>query len=161
VSKTRFVSHGEDGFWAYDVALGILLKHVADVAEPLVGNLRTAWLKEAVHTWRVAALLYSLEIEETWSPAEKEVFIDLVRQACELLKKREMIPAEEIAAWPILDDLRIFPRGATEVATAPVIELGTAIVELVQGSLPPAPINTWWCFGFPDGRTTIRRGDVS
>jgi hypothetical protein len=41
---------------------------------------------------------------------------------------RTSIPGEEIVAWPLLDDLRIYPRGATEVLTVPVIELGHGLI---------------------------------
>lgn len=157
VSKTQFVSHKGQGFWAYDVALGVLLKHLVDVAEPLVGAPDTAWLKEAVYSWRLAAVLHGLQIEDAWSAEQKAIVIELVGQACDVLQQREKIPADEITAWPIIDDLRIFPRGAKEVYTAPVVELGRAIVDLIHGTLPEAPVGTWWCFGTPAGRTTIKK----
>jgi hypothetical protein len=39
----------------------------------------------------------------------------------------ESIPAEEIVSWPLADELRIFPRGAKENLTAPLIEPGRAV----------------------------------
>jgi hypothetical protein len=60
-----------------------------------------------------------------------------------------------MVAWPLLDDLRIFPRGATEVFTAPVVELGKAIIALVRRELPEAPYGKTWFYGTPDGRRTI------
>jgi len=45
----------------------------------------------------------------------------LAEQACKKLATRESIPAEEIVVWPLMDQLRIFSRGAKEVLTAPVI----------------------------------------
>jgi hypothetical protein len=157
MAKTHYIQYRGDGFWAYDVAQGILLKHLADLAEARAGEAGLSWLKEAAHSWRVGAVLYGLWIEESWSAQQMTVFVDLVRQACKILEAKEKIPAEEITSWPMVDDLRIFPRGAKEVSTAPVVELGRAIISLIEGSLPPAPVGTWWCFGFPEGRTTIRK----
>ncbi|HKV95735.1 MAG TPA: hypothetical protein VJW20_24550 [Candidatus Angelobacter sp.] len=49
----------------------------------------------------------------------------------------------------ILDDIRIFTRGATEVFTAPIVELGRAIIALVRGELPEAPKGQILLYGAP------------
>ncbi len=161
VSKTQYVSYRDRGFWADDVALGVLLKHLIDFAEPRVAGSDADWLTKAVSWWRVVAGLgggsYGLEIDQAWSPKQLAVFVDLMNQACDLLEQREKFTAEEITAWPILDDMRLSPRGAKEIFTAPIVELGRAIVALVNGSLPEAPAGTWWIFGTPEGRGTIRK----
>ena len=56
------------------------------------------------------------------------LFVALAEDACARVATRTSIPAGEIVAWPLLDDLRIYPRGATEVLTAPVIELGHGLI---------------------------------
>ena len=86
-----------------------------------------------------------------WSAAQKRDFIVLAEDASARLAKRASIPAEEITGWHLLDDLRIFPRGATEMLTAPVVELGRAIIELVSGELPGAPVGKFWFYGIPTG----------
>ena len=53
--------------------------------------------------------------------------IKLAEAACKKLATRELIPAEEILSWPLADELRIFPRGAKEILTAPVIERGRSV----------------------------------
>jgi len=50
--------------------------------------------------------------------------------------------------------MRIHPRGASEVATGPVVELGRAIIALVRGDLPEAPKGEAWFFGVPPGSST-------
>ena len=55
----------------------------------------------------------------------------------------------------MLDDMRIFPRGAKEVETAPVIELGRAIITMMSGELPEPPEGTIWLYGTVKGRDTI------
>jgi len=160
MSKTHYVEYRSDGFWGYDVAQGILLKHLADLAEARAEELGLSWLKEAAQSWRAGAVFYGFAsscIKESWSAEQMAVFVDLVGEACEILAAREKIPAEEITLWPMVDELHIFPRGAKEVFTAPVVELGRAIISLIEGSLPAPPAGTWWCFGFPEGRTTIRK----
>ena len=159
MSRTMFVEYRGCGFWAYDVAMGIFLKHLIAVAEPLAATSNGAWIAEAVTRWRVNAVIsdFGLHIDEEWSAEQIDIFIGLAEQACSLLGARDRISADEITAWPILDDMRIFPRGATEVLTAPVVELGKAIIAVANGTLSPAPAGTWWLFGTPEGRDTIRR----
>jgi hypothetical protein len=99
---------------------------------------------------------FGLTLGEEWSSAQRHIFIELADAACKKLATRESIPVEEIASWPLKDDLRIFPRTAKEVLTAPVIELGRAIIALVSGELPRPPEGEAWFYGTPTGRSTIR-----
>jgi hypothetical protein len=155
VSKTQFVSYSKNGFWAYDVALAIFLKHLIDAAE--ASDLaESPWLSDAIPWWRTVACIsdYGLTLGEGWSEAQHKTFIALAEDACQRLSNREAIPAKEIVAWPLLDDQRIFPRGATEVATRPIIELGRAVIALVSGTLPEPPTGTAWLYGTDGGRRT-------
>src|SRR5262249_22499838 len=45
MSKTHYIQYRGDGFWGYDVAQGILLKHLADLAEARAGEPGLSWLK--------------------------------------------------------------------------------------------------------------------
>jgi hypothetical protein len=85
-----------------------------------------------------------------------QTFIALVEQACAAVGARNSIPAEEVVRWTFVGDLRISPRGAKEVLTAPVVELGRAMIALLLGELPEAPKGEAWFYGTPDGRSTIR-----
>lgn len=119
-------------FWACDVAAGVFLKHLIDEAEASE-QAGEAWLSEAVSDWRAQAAIaeFGFTLKEQWSSAERQTFITLAERACKKLATRQSIPAQEIASWPLVNELRIFPRSATEVLTAPIIELGHAIVECV------------------------------
>ena len=158
MTATQYVEYENRGFWAYDVALGVFLKHLIDAAETS-GQAETAWLATAISSWREVACFsdYGLTLGAGWSAAQKRDFIALAEDASAKLAKRASIPAEEITGWRLLDDLRIFPRGATEVLTAPVVELGRAIIELVSGELPEAPDGKFWFYGTPTGRQTLGR----
>jgi hypothetical protein len=103
---------------------------------------------------------YGLTLEEEWSSAQRQTFIELAEAACKKLATRESIPAEEIVSWPLADELRIFPRGAKEILTEPVIELGRAIIALVSGDLPESPEGEAWFYGTPTGRSTIRKSGI-
>lgn len=157
MSKTRFVTYSKCGFWAYDVALGVFVKYLLDAAQES-GDANSPWLSEAVASWRVCAVVSDLgfTLDENWSADQKKTFVALTEQACAALESRKSIPAEEIVSWAFVDDLRIFPRGATEVLTAPVIELGRAMIALLRSELPEAPKGEAWIFGTPAGRSTIR-----
>jgi len=155
VSRTKYIRSGSRGFWAYDVALDVFLKHLIDVAEAS-DQAKTEWLSAAIESWRVACIPdYGLELDPGWSPAHRQTFVALAEEASARLAQRASIPAEEIVGWRVLDDLRFYTRGDTEVVTAPVVELGRAIVALVSGELPEAPSGTVWLFGTPEGRQTI------
>jgi hypothetical protein len=158
VSQTFYVEYRECGFWTYDVALAIFLKHLIDAAMPRAASPGGEWLARAISDWQITAVVpdCGTVINETWSEEQIDTFIELTEQACNMLEGREKIEAEEITAWSMLDDLRIFVRGATEVCTAPVVELGRAMIALVKGELPTAPHGTAWFYGTPRGRETIR-----
>jgi hypothetical protein len=155
VSKIKFVKYATHGFWAYDVALDIFLKDLIDAAEE--SDQTTApWLSNAISSWRVSCIPdLGLTLDASWSGAQRQTFVALAEDACARLAKRSSIPADEIVSWPVLDDLRIFPRGETEVLTAPVVELGRAIIALVWGELPQPPSGKIWLYGTPTGRQTI------
>jgi len=144
-------------FWAYDVAAGVFLKYLIDEAQ-VSEHVDEPWLSEAVSHWRVqdAITECGLALEEQWSSTQRQVFIELAEAACKKLATRDSIPAQEITSWPLTDELRIFPRSATEVLTAPIIELGHAIIALVSGNLPRPPKGEAWFYGTPTGRSTIR-----
>jgi hypothetical protein len=157
VSATQFVRYAGRGFWAYDVAVGVFLKYLLDAAEKS-GEAHNPWLSEAISNWRVWAVIsdFGFILDEHWSPEERKTFVALAEQACAAIASRNSIPAEEIVSWPFVDNLRIFPRGTKEVHTAPVVELGRAMVALLLGELPEAPKGEAWFFGTPDGRSILR-----
>jgi hypothetical protein len=157
VSKTQPVTFADRGFWAYDVALGVFFKYLIDAAQAS-GEANTPWLSEAVSAWRVWAVIsdFAVRFDEDWSAEQRKTFIALAEEACAALAARDSISAEEIVTWPFVDDLRIHPRGAKEVLTAPVVELGRAVIALIRYELPEAPKGEAWIFGTEAGRSTIR-----
>jgi hypothetical protein len=99
---------------------------------------------------------YGLDIEPGWPTEQLQAFIELANQACNALASREGFTAAEIAAWPpVLDKWGIEIRGEDVVYTAPIVELGRAIIALVQGSLPPPPEGKDWYYGHPGGRVAL------
>lgn len=115
------------------------MKHLIDAAEAS-GQSGTEWLSSAVLSWRRVACIsdFGLTLDKDWSVAQRQEIVALAEVANATLATRESISAEEIARWRLLDDLRIFPRGAKQLLTAPIIELGDAIIALVSGRLPEA-----------------------
>jgi hypothetical protein len=158
MTATQWVEHRGRGFWAYDVGLGVLLKHVIDAAATQ-DHSSEPWLSEAVAWWRVVASVsdYGLAIQDNWTREQCATFVALVDVACTELAQRQVIPAGELQSWRLLDDRGIFPRGAHEVSTSPIVELGQAIQDLVAGRLSAPPDGEDWLFGTPEGRTTISR----
>lgn len=161
MSKTKFVQYRGDGFWAYDVALGVFLKYVIDIAETST-KAGSEWLSKRLPRWRVVACIrdYGLALDENRTAIQRQQFISFAEEACARLALRESIPATEMLSWNVLDGEGISPRGAEEVETGPVIELGRAIIALMLGRLPEPPEDAAWCYSLPEGVTTIgmRRG---
>jgi hypothetical protein len=157
MSQTISVRWADRGFWAYDVAVDVFLKYLIDAAQAS-GDANTPWLSEAVSSWRVWAVVpdFGVTLDGRWSAEHRKTFIALAEEVCTALAATDSIPAREIASWTFVDELRIHPRGAEEVLTAPVIELGRAIIALLCGELPEAPKGEAWFFGTPSGRSTIR-----
>lgn len=157
MTATKAVSYAGRGFWVYDVAAGVFMKYLLDAAE-WSGEMHKLWLSEAISDWRVQAVVTEsgFTLDEHWSAEERKAFISLAEQACAAIATRKSIPAEEIVSWAFVDDERIFPRAAKEVHTAPIVELGQAIIALLLDQLPEAPKGEAWFFGTPDGRSTIK-----
>lgn len=59
-------------------------------------------------------------------------------------------------AWSILDGEGVFPTGAAEVDTMPVVELVRAFTDLVSGDLSAAPKSYEWFHGTPSGREELK-----
>lgn len=159
MSKKQAVSFRDrdDWFWAYDVGLGVLLKHLIEVAtedevDPWLDRVRAEWRT----TMEVAGSGLGLDLGIGWSAHEVDRFLKMVDKACDALSYREGIPAAEIQSWPVFVGVQNPTRGAATVDTKPVIELGRAIQALVRGTLPEPPEGVCWLYGTPEGRIVLR-----
>jgi hypothetical protein len=154
MSATKSVTYGHQGFWAYDIVLGVFLKYLIDVVEE-TGQAHTPFLAEAIASWRLAAIYdFGVGFEESWTPLQRQSIITFAEEACAKLASRESISTEEIAGWTFTGHERVFHRGLKEVCTAPVIELGRAMIALLRNELPEPPKGEAWFFTHT-GRSTI------
>ena len=160
MSRTKFVEYRDEGFWAYDVALGVFLKYLIDLAQPIAADPEGNWLSEAISHWRISACISDLGfvVDSTWSSDQVDTFLTIAENACSELAKRDWIPANEVEHWDILDGEGVFARGDPVVTTQPVIELGRAIIDLVRGTLRQAPPGTVWFLGTPNIIAMADRG---
>lgn len=53
MSKTMFIEYRGDGFWAYDVAVGVFLKHLIDRAVLYNERQPSPWLGEDIKHWQM------------------------------------------------------------------------------------------------------------
>jgi hypothetical protein len=148
VGKLSTVNYGDQWFWAYDVSLGVFLKYLIDVAQRSP-QANEPWLSELVRGWRLSACItdVGLYLENDWTPEQRRCFVEWAYESCNLIGQRSAIPAAEMLAWRVLDDEGIFPRSTTEVPTAPIVELGKAIIRLISGDRP-GPIGKDWIYGW-------------
>jgi hypothetical protein len=161
MSQTLFVDFRDEGFWAFDVVSAVFLKHLIDAATSHLERQEDAWLADAIGHWRFNAVCGDCGhfLDDSWSIEQIAIFTKLAREACDVLSKRDKIPAEEIQSWEMVegDDGRCFARGLPAVTTASAIRLGEAIIKLVNGTLPEPPPGTWWFFATEDCGPTIRK----
>ena len=154
MSMSKYVAYGDVTFWAYDVALCIFLKFLIDRASLRTEPEHADWLSACIQNWQVIAVVndYGLHFDERLSEEQIKIILCLIDRTCCELGKRDSIPAQEIESWNILDGEGIFARGDSEFPTAPVIELGRVIQELLRGTLAPVPKSTQWFFDFTRGK---------
>src|SRR5215469_2062300 len=100
MSKTSFIEYRGEGFWAYDVAVGVLLKHLIDRAclrQPC------SWLSDCIEHWRVEAIVsdYAMSLDPEWTDSQRRVVKTLIEEACQELQKSEAFSAREAASWKI------------------------------------------------------------
>ena len=159
MSQTQFVEYRGEGFWAYDVAVGVFLKHLIDQATVYIERQPCEWLRDCREEWRVIAVIsdYGFHLDPAWTDGQRQILMTLIESACRELEKSALIPAEVAATWHIHDGRGVFFRGAAQIATAPVVLLGRAVGQLLEGELPVAPTGSWWLYGVEDGISTVAR----
>ena len=134
MSKTLYVRYRGDGFWAYDVAVGVFLKHLIDSAMAHANKEDALWLMPCVEQWRVNAIVsdLGLHLDEEWSDAQRQTVYGLIEEACNQLEARHSIPWDAMKDWDILDGQGVRSRGSTQFPTAPVVELAHAVKALLS-----------------------------
>lgn len=159
MSQTVFVEYKGNGFWAYHVALGVLLKHLIDAASVEAVQSGSAWLQSCTEKWRVNAVVpdFSLVLDKRWSDAERATLVRLLDEVVDKLTTRATISSQEMETWEILDGKGVPVPAEEQLSTRPVAELGRTIQQLLQEQLPSAPEGHWWFYGTEDGRDTHGR----
>ena len=157
MSRTTPVCFGEEMFWAYDVALGVLFAEAIHVAEESLGGPQPSWRSELIQEMRVNAVVgssFAVLLDE-FDADQRAGLLTWVQEACSRLTARGGVSSAEVADWDVLDGETIHLRGASHVAAGPLAELGEAIEQLLAGALPPAPDGQHWFFGPPSGRSSL------
>ena len=86
MSKTLFVSYRNEGFWAYDVAASILLKHMIDAASTDPRENASQWMPACIERWRATQIVadFGLYLDDEWQPSQLE-------RSCAILAQAESI----------------------------------------------------------------------
>jgi hypothetical protein len=161
MSRTKPLTYRGTNLWVYDVALNIFLKFLFDRANQCTDPENATWLSDCIRQWLGDASCPDIEVDldSQLSAEQLQVIMRLIDRSCLELEKRERISVHEEKAWEkawkMPDGIGMYWRGYSEFPTAPVVELGRAIRELLCGTLPPAPKGTWWFYGTETGRQTI------
>ncbi|MET8911172.1 hypothetical protein [Micromonospora sp. NPDC004551] len=156
MSKTCFVEFNGSGFWALSDSLAVLLGQSVVVAEEMAADRRSATFADVIHQLRVSAVVTDLGllVDAAWRGTRLDLLLHLIEEANRRLAQRGRVTASEVAGWTALGDDVIELRRDT-VETAPVIELGQAVLHLLRGTLPSAPKGTWWFYGVEGGPQII------
>ncbi|MEU2612822.1 hypothetical protein ABZ570_14770 [Micromonospora sp. NPDC007271] len=156
MSRTCFVEFNGAGFWAFSDSLAVLLGQAVVVAEEIAADRRSAAFPDVVDQLRASAVVpdLGLFVDVGWRGDRLDLLLRLIEEANRRLGERERVTASEVAGWTTLgDDVIELRRDAMD--TAPVIELGQGVLQLLRESLPPAPRGMWWFYGVEGGRQTI------
>ncbi len=69
-------------FWAFDIGLGIFLKHLLDAARRRAEGEDAAWLHSCIQHWRVNRAESGLHLDEDWSENQVRTVLELTAEAC-------------------------------------------------------------------------------
>jgi hypothetical protein len=160
VSKTTTIGY-DDGpfFWVFDVARAIWMKDLIDAAVRRRFDEPPFWMATEIPDWRVTASIsdYAWILDDKWSRDQERDFLDVADDACAALSCQPELDAAEVTRWTLVDELPLTTRPIHgPIETGPLVELGRAVIDLVTDQLEPPPDGEVWCFGFPQGRSTIR-----
>jgi hypothetical protein len=152
------VEYRDRWFWVYDVSLSILLAETAEVAERSMTGDSPKWLPDMIRRMRISAIdtdsgFYVHRFDED----QIKHLVDWLLEAARRLRDRRRITAKEAAQWYVIDGDTINWRDDDVVDTEPTAQLGEAIVQMIEGPLPPAPAGTQWYYGRPGAPLTIPR----
>jgi hypothetical protein len=154
MSKTVPVCRGDEMFWAFDVALGVLFAEAARVAEEEPAEHRPDGWDGLVRRLRVHALMGAdhAVVLDDFTAEELRAVLGWTAEAAERLDRRGGVTASDVAAWNVLDARTVDPRAARQVSPGALAELARALADLAAGVLEPAPQGRHWYIGTPDGR---------
>jgi hypothetical protein len=168
VSATVGVSFRGRSFWARDVSLSIFAYEILSLRPDTTDK---EWLSDVLRELSVVGRLgadFGLNLDLLDPPLNDEqagILICIVRHAVRRLELRRTITDAEAATMVFEPDrsvgfepdCRVIWRSEDEVSTAPIVELGNALIKLLDGTLPQPPKGTWWAFGWKDFRTIQMR----
>ena len=146
MSSSFCVRYRGEAFWAFDVALDLLLDHVIAGAKVHLAAGRHGWLEHWVDLWGAAATGASfVMLHDEWTPAEAAVVLDLLDAAVGELDRRDEVSGDE------LDRRNLMRRNVGSIPAWRAADVGRAAASLLRGELPPLPPNAGtWAFGWSD-----------
>lgn len=150
MSRTVYFEFHGEGFWAYDVASGILAQELMEAA---VASLRAhPWLQHDVEHWAANAVVsdFGFHLNENWNAQELRVIVGLLDSLTHRLRTQSDFPSKTYGT-----DF----RGAETFPTEPVVQLADATGDLLNGTLRRPPPGHWWFYGLVDGPRTLKRSE--
>lgn len=167
MSKTLTVSYEGKKFWAFDAALAVWLVELINLVEQKSLQNDPWWAKQ-ITNWKTYSFISDLgfPLPNDWTQDQQETFLDLAREATTNLSQSKLLNGQEIAEYvvSVTNDNNEIKNEVTsaeryksqeKVPVEPIVSLGEAITQLVEGTLPTAPQGTWWLFGSDAKPTTI------
>ncbi len=111
MSKTLYVNFRGNGFWTYDVPSSVYLKFLIDAAVQFSKHSPQVWLTDAIHHWRVNALMsdFGLHLDDNWTESEVKTVIKLCATASQSVRNHGNISSLDVSDWDILNGKSIRP----------------------------------------------------
>ena len=148
-----YIHFRDNGFWAFETAIDIFLRHLIDRANYYFYQNEFEWLCEGIKEWEINSKsnFSGMYLDEKWAQNQFNLMLVLIEEVCEILSEYSTIPASE---WDSELGKKVI-QNTIQFPSKPVIELGRAIQSLLREDLPIAPDGKMWLYGTKNGRRTI------
>jgi hypothetical protein len=156
MSKTVPVEYGDRFFWAYDVALGILIIEALHVAAELPRPEGAGDVLDGLraHAQVGASWAFSLDNED-WSGPQRDFVHRIIAEAGRRLRERGVLTRAEAEVRYVAGNEPFALRFETHVDGAVIAGLAEAVDRLIRDDLPPAPTaGEHWLYGVEGGPLT-------
>ena len=149
MSRTSAIGFRGRWLWAHREGLQVLLALMVEAAAGRATSDDEPWFAAIVQQWQVQASVADLgcTLDDSWSPEQLALVRDLIEGVRGELRAPDAAGRVLRPGWSVLDDLPVAGGVGTERVIERVDEVADALLQLLDGRLPPNPPGAWWFVG--------------